>query len=205
MSFGKRLKEARKKLKLTQKELAEKIGVTRPAVTQWENDLYEPDNKTIALLAKILNVSTDYLHGISNNNIIPLKRVPLIGYASCGVPTEYNYDTIDEFVPVANEIYIDGMYAVTAQGDSMSPKIEDGDILYCIPLNSIDELKNGDIIHYTFAGESGIKQYKINHNKTIISLIPINPHFEPILIHYDDPFVDTLKFSKVVARLSKFV
>lgn len=54
---GKAIKELRQKSKLTQKELAEKIGVSDKAVSKWETERGLPDIAVIEDLAKVLGVS----------------------------------------------------------------------------------------------------------------------------------------------------
>lgn len=62
-TFGKRLKSARVSKKLTQKELALKIGAKHNSVSDWENDKNKPDPDTIELLCGILEISPNYLLG----------------------------------------------------------------------------------------------------------------------------------------------
>ena len=47
MTTGQRIKEARKKAGLTQKELGEKLGVAYQTLAQWENDLRNPKYETL--------------------------------------------------------------------------------------------------------------------------------------------------------------
>lgn len=61
MTLGEKLKEARKQAGLTQEQLSEKLGVSRSAVAKWETDSGIPDVDNLKLLAKLLNVSVDYL------------------------------------------------------------------------------------------------------------------------------------------------
>lgn len=61
MTFGGKLKEARKKTGLTQEELAELIGVSRAAVAKWETDNGLPDIENLKTVAGLLGVSIDYL------------------------------------------------------------------------------------------------------------------------------------------------
>lgn len=61
LTFGEKLKTARKSAGLTQEQLAEKLTVSRQAVTKWEADRGLPDIENIRLIAKLLNVSIDYL------------------------------------------------------------------------------------------------------------------------------------------------
>lgn len=62
-TLGKRIVYHRKRLKLTQDQLAERLGVTAQAVSKWENDQSCPDITTLPLLAEIFGVSIDSLLG----------------------------------------------------------------------------------------------------------------------------------------------
>ena len=62
-TLGKRIVENRKKLGLTQDQLAEKLGVTAQAVSKWENDQSCPDITMLPKLAEIFGTSTDALLG----------------------------------------------------------------------------------------------------------------------------------------------
>ncbi len=61
MTFGEKLKEARKEAKLSQEEFAEKIGVSRSAIAKWESDRGMPDVENLKVIASLLNISVDYL------------------------------------------------------------------------------------------------------------------------------------------------
>lgn len=62
--FSDRLTELRKKRGLTQKELAEQIGIKQNSYSDWETGKNEPSLDNIIKLAKIFNVTTDYLLGV---------------------------------------------------------------------------------------------------------------------------------------------
>lgn len=61
MTFGEKLKEARKKFGLSQEQLAEKMSVSRSAIAKWENDKGMPDIGNLKAMSQLLNVSVDYL------------------------------------------------------------------------------------------------------------------------------------------------
>lgn len=61
MSLGNKLAEARRAKNLTQEQLAEKLEVTRQAVSRWESDAAYPETDKIVRMAQILEVSCDYL------------------------------------------------------------------------------------------------------------------------------------------------
>lgn len=62
-TLGKRIAQNRKRMKLTQDQLAEKLGVTAQAVSKWENDQSCPDITMLPLLADIFGISIDELLG----------------------------------------------------------------------------------------------------------------------------------------------
>ena len=62
--FSDRLKELRKKNRLTQKELAEKIGIKQNSYSDWETGKNEPNLENIVKLSKILDTTTDELLGM---------------------------------------------------------------------------------------------------------------------------------------------
>lgn len=61
MTFGEKLKEARKKSGLSQEQLAQKLCLSRQAVTKWESDRGLPDVINLKALSSLLDVSVDYL------------------------------------------------------------------------------------------------------------------------------------------------
>ena len=61
MTLADKLKEARKNAGLTQIELAEKLCVSRQAITKWETGKGIPDVDNLKVISKILNVSIDFL------------------------------------------------------------------------------------------------------------------------------------------------
>ena len=61
MTIGKRISRLRKEKKLSQEYLAEKLDVSRQAVSKWENDLTSPDTNNLVTLAQLLGVSMEYL------------------------------------------------------------------------------------------------------------------------------------------------
>jgi transcriptional regulator with XRE-family HTH domain len=61
--FAERLRELREQRGMTQKDLAQKMGVTDAAVGMWERGQREPGLITLRHLAELFGVSTDYLLG----------------------------------------------------------------------------------------------------------------------------------------------
>lgn len=74
-TIGKRIQALRKERGLTQKQLAELIGVTPQAVSKWETDESCPDISILSSLANVLGVSTDELLGAdTQQRDIPVRE-----------------------------------------------------------------------------------------------------------------------------------
>lgn len=61
MSFSTRIAERRVQLKISQKELAKRIGVTPTRLNYWEKGKREPNMYYISAIAQALDISCDYL------------------------------------------------------------------------------------------------------------------------------------------------
>ncbi|HIT91083.1 MAG TPA: helix-turn-helix transcriptional regulator [Candidatus Merdenecus merdavium] len=64
MDFGTKLKELRSQTGLTQKQLAEQIGITKSVISFYELRERTPSPEILVKLAAVFHVSTDYLLGI---------------------------------------------------------------------------------------------------------------------------------------------
>lgn len=74
MTFGEKIKDARKHKKLTQKQLADSIGAAHNSVSDWENDKNRPDPDTIELLCGALEIAPNYLLGKNEDALSPFDR-----------------------------------------------------------------------------------------------------------------------------------
>ena len=61
MGIGKRIKEARERLGFTQNELAELVGVTASAITNYEKETSHPKESIMYKLFEVLDVDANYL------------------------------------------------------------------------------------------------------------------------------------------------
>ncbi len=75
MRFGKRLKELREVSKMTQKEVAGKIGVSERVYSYYEDERFPKDERILSALADCFGVSVDYLVGDKNQKQIPAEFV----------------------------------------------------------------------------------------------------------------------------------
>lgn len=148
-----RIKKTRKVLGLTQKDLAIKIGIKPQSVSSWERELSRPSGKPLNLLAKILNVSEEWiLYGEQdtdkkedNRVRSPCDVVTMIPffdniYASAGTGFE-NMSELDgcEY-PIPTRILNrqnnkQDVFCLRVRGDSMIPVLLDRAIIAVNPHN----------------------------------------------------------------------
>lgn len=74
LSFGEKIKQARKEKRMTQKELARRIGAAHNSISDWENDKNKPDPDTIELLCGVLEISPNYLLDSKTDDFSPAER-----------------------------------------------------------------------------------------------------------------------------------
>ena len=88
-SMGEIISTLRKEKGMTQKDIADKLGITDKAVSKWERDVAFPDTATIPKLAEIL--------GVSVQELMQAKAVPVNGHKGAG----YLINIILKAVPLA--------------------------------------------------------------------------------------------------------
>ena len=64
MKISEYLKQYRKNNNLTQQDLADKLFVSKQAISKWENDRGLPDINTYPLISEVLGVTIDELMGV---------------------------------------------------------------------------------------------------------------------------------------------
>ena len=73
-SFCKRLRLARKRKNLNQKELAAMIGVAKSSISEWENGKHRPSTDQIPNICDALNVDPNWLFGDEQSAL--LREIP---------------------------------------------------------------------------------------------------------------------------------
>ena len=71
--ISEKIRNLRKNFNINQVELANKLGVTKQCVSNWENDNILPSVDMLVKIAKYFNVTTDYLLELSTNNTIDVS------------------------------------------------------------------------------------------------------------------------------------
>ena len=82
LTFGEKIKEARKQKNLTQKQLADLIGAAHNSISDWENNKNKPDPDTIELLCGVLKITPNYLLASSEDDFSPKEKTIIKKYRS---------------------------------------------------------------------------------------------------------------------------
>jgi repressor LexA len=179
MTIGQRIKYKRTELKMSQDELAKKIGYkSRSSINKIELDIYDLQQSKIKDIADALQTTPSYLMGWTedvDNLDIETTPIKVLGKVAAGVPIEAQEDVIDwEYIPkdwTKSEQY----FGLRIQGDSMSPRISDGDTVIVRQQNDAD---SGDIVIVRINGDTATCKRLIKYAGGI-SLISFNPSYEP--------------------------
>lgn len=179
-----RIRARRIELGLTVEELAKKMGYKdKSSISKIENGKADiPQSKVIAF-ARALNTTTAYLMGIdtAKERSIPAgfqplpkrDRIPRVGQIACGTPilAEENVEAYDE---VPSDWHAN--FTLLCQGDSMEPKIKDGDV---VAIHSQPMVENGEVAAVLIDGEATLKRVFLFDDH--IELRAENPTFPTIL------------------------
>lgn len=96
MTFGQRLRKARKERGFTQKQLADLIDAKHNSVSDWENDKNKPDPDTIEYICGALDIPVSFLFSDS----IQIKKTP--------EPTDIDSEDLHPLLKIYNELNADG-------------------------------------------------------------------------------------------------
>ena len=176
------MKKRRKELGLTLAQVADLVGVTEATAQRWESgNIKSVRHDKITLLADALKVSPADLMGWEIKSSFPknaqpmpeMRQIPRIGRIACGEPitAEENIEGYDE-TPAGWH----ADFSLLCVGDSMSPKIEDGDI---VAIRCQPQVNNGEIAAVRIGDEATLKMVFIHQD--YIELRPVNPTYPSII------------------------
>jgi len=156
-----------------QVDLKNALGESDGQISSWYNGRYRPNAEAMARIAKALGVSVDYLLGKEDPPAAdPPKthEVPVLGKVAAGVPISAQVDII-------GTIWTDKeCFALKIKGDSMSPRIMDGDIVL---VKKQESAEDGDLVIAEIDGEATCKVLKRSHGS--VMLVPFNAAFAPFV------------------------
>ncbi len=72
VNFSENIKKLRQQQHMTQKELAERIGISKAMISAYETEMRYPSYDVLIKLATIFNVTTDFLLGLEKQNTVDI-------------------------------------------------------------------------------------------------------------------------------------
>lgn len=184
--IGKILKRYRRAAHLTQKNVADALGVNRVSVTQWENGSAKPNIERLGELAKLFGVPIDaLLTGTPLNTVIPTANikndvipadvglpprqympqdVPVMGTAACNADHgsfKLDASIIDYVRRPPGLLTTKDVYALYVEGDSMEPRFTAGDLVFVHPRKPVR------------IGDSVVVQIAKSENEPIEAMIAV--------------------------------
>lgn len=169
---------------LSQSELAKELGLSTSTISMYEVGKREPDFETEEKIADYFNTDLNILRGRDSERIDDSHgtSIPVLGRVAAGIPltaAEYIIDT--EEIPQA--MAADGEYfGLQVKGDSMEPKISDGDVVIVRKQSDADE---GDLVIALVNGDDAVVK-RLKKYADGIALISTNPAYEPMYFSKSD-------------------
>ena len=206
-----KLKARRKELKLTQKEIAEELGISFQAYSAWERGIKEPSKEKVAQLEKILKVAKGYFTQIEivrlYNSLSKQGKDKVVLYARNLAQEEqtqkvatmperlYEYRVYERMsagigASVYDDQNFDTVYfneelahdfASWVSGDSMEPKYQNGSVAL-IRGTGFDY--DGAVYAVVCNNQTYIK--RVYREEDGLRLVSINPKYKDIFISYEE-------------------
>lgn len=222
-STGKKIKELRQELNMTQEELGNKLGIQKAAIQKYESGVVENLKRNVIIqLAEILNTTPNNLMGwddsdatlnlmesaelynISSKSVIKSIKIPVLGKVAAGIAIEAieNYDSDEwEEIPQAMASKAD-YFALKIQGESMEPKFSDGDVVI---VKKQDDVESGDIGVVIVNGSDATVKKIMKQDNGILLIASNQIAYSPMF--YDNESIENLPvviLGKVVELRAKF-
>lgn len=195
MELSNKIQKLRKKNNLTQEQLAEKLFVSRTAVSKWETGRGTPNIESLKLIANIFNISLDQL--LSADEIVVIAEIE-------------NKENIKRF-----SSYIDSLINLSALLALLLPiyKVEENGFFYSVPLYQFGNWQRFIFwILPIIIAVCGILQIIFLHRekenfKNITNIIAVTAHICEIflLIFCGQPYPATLFFFLFVIKFAFFM
>lgn len=192
-NFQQRLRRAMFSSGLRQADLVERTGIDKGSVSSYVSGRYKPNAEKVAKLASALGVTPAWLVGEGPDDLpalskkalersvsdapLPFKdnRVNVIGEVAAGVPIAAQENIVGTVLTDKD------VFALRVKGDSMSPRIMDGDIVL-VDQNACPD--DGDVVIALVGDEATCKILKKAHDR--VTLVPFNAAYPPFVYSGDE-------------------
>jgi len=188
----------------SQIDLINDLKLNRSAVSTWCNGTRLPRMDKVDLLAKYFGITqSDLLEERSskNTNSTNAVSIPVLGRVAAGIPINAITEIIDTEEIPEDLAKTGDFFALQIQGDSMEPKISNGDVVI---VRQQDDAETGDTVIALINGDDAVCK-RLRKYKEGLELISTNPSYSPL--YFDE---ETIKnkpvriIGKVIELRAKF-
>jgi repressor LexA len=186
------------------------LGISQGSITKWKNGSI-PSGATLAKLAEYFGVTVDELMNNDSTKFTPatetqpldrenLRMVPLYETVAAGF-SAYASTDVQDYMPVylPNPAEYEWTLCIKVKGDSMYPKIEDGDI---IQVRKQEDVDSGSIAVVMVDDDDGLVKI-VWKKENGITLQSINPEYAPM--HFDGEDAQRVRIVGIVTQIIKGV
>lgn len=188
LELYKNIKRRRQQLKMTQTDLALKMGYAdKSMIAKIEKGNVDLPQSKILAFANALETTPGELMGWDYeaeptetvDNIYRLDKIklPMLGKVACGEPIFADEDR-ESYIMIGTDIGAD--FCLQCQGDSMiNARIHDGDIVF---VKKTDIVENGEIAVVIIDDEATLKRFFYYREQNLVILKPENPKYQDIIL-----------------------
>ena len=180
------LRILRKEAKKTQAQMGKALGITQQAYAAYENGVAAPSGEILGRLAEFFNVSVDYLlgrteapniaRGYSPAGIIDFPVIATVRAGYGGELVEYDTgETLQIPVEMLHGRSADEFMVFQIKGDSMYPRLFDGDKVLVLRTESVDSGKIAVVVYN--GDEATVKRVEYREGEDWLDLVPANPAY----------------------------
>lgn len=188
--FSSRLRHYLEVNKMSQKELADRLGVGTTSVSNWCKGLKIPRMNKVDAICEIFHIGrTDLIKNRKEptNNVIADSirkkyapalgiRIPVLGRIAAGIPIDAIEHVIDYEEVDGKLAALGDLFGLKIKGDSMTPRICDKDVVI---VHQQPDAESGDIVVATINGDDAVCKRLIKYQNAIV-LRSTNPAYEDI-------------------------
>ena len=182
-TMSKNLKKYLKLYSVSRMQLSENLGISYSTVSDWINGNAYPRIDKIEMMANYFGINkSDLVEEEKYNNEISALKIPVLGNVAAGIPITAVEDILDyEEVPISWQSQGE-FFALRIKGDSMEPKIDDGDVV--IVKQQSDASSGDTVIALVNGGDATCKRLEKTDNG--IMLVSTNPKYPPMFFTKED-------------------
>lgn len=192
-TLGPRVREQRRKLGLSQSQLAERAGVNQGYLSSIENGDRMPRHDTLRAIAVALGVPEGVLLGAGDGHDAPqaldTRELPIFGAIPNGPPSQSQEQL--EFFPVLRHLWRADRYCLRCEFDSMEPTLKRDDIILVDYRPGVDpQFVQGRICACLVDGRPTLKRVSVEKRgeKLFVVLRGDNPNVPPMLVDDTNEF-----------------